>query len=463
MRSRNLISLSSALAAFALQFGAVAPLRADDASEIAALREQIRLLDQKLRVLERKHELAEEAAAVAAPTAAKVTVNDRGYTLASGDAASSIRLRGLVQLDARLFSGDGGIVNNAFVLRRARLISEGQLGRKFGFSIFTEFGGATVSVLDANFTVRLDRGLQFKFGKFKSPVGLEQLQNDPVTFFNERSLATNLVPNRDIGIEGSGELWGGRLNYQAGVFNGLADGGSSLNNTDFDNSKDFVGRVMVTPFRNVAASPVQGLSLGIAASAGDARSASGRTSGYRTDGQQTFFTYQASVQADGQNWRISPQLDYRRGPLGLMAEHVQSTANLRPAAGGAKTELQNRAWQVAVGYVLTGEDSSFGGVSPRTNFDLAAGTWGAFEVVARVAGLKIDDAAFPLFASPAVSAARADSYALGLNWFLGKAVVFKIDYYHTDFGLHALAPAIPTTSLLRQDEKALTSRFQLTF
>lgn len=463
MRNLNPISLRAALATLAFLSGAAMPLPAAERSELEALREQIRILDQKLRELERKQELSEAAATAAAAAAGKVAATDRGYSLASSDAANSVRIRGLVHFDARAFADDGGIVNNAFVLRRARLISEGQFARHYGFQLVSEFGGGTASILDANLTVEVTRSLQFKFGKFKTPVGHEQLQSDSVTFFNERSIATNLVPGRDLGIQVSGDLLGGVLTYQAGLFNGLGDAGSSLGNTDFDNSKDLVARVIATPFRNSAGSPLRGLSLGLAASTGQARTAAGRTAGYRTDGQQTFFTYNSSVVAAGENWRISPQLDYRQGPFGIIGEHVVSTVNVRPSATGAKTELQNRAWQVAAGYVLTGEDSSFNGVVPRTNFDFAAHTWGAFELVARYATVKIDDAAFPAFASPASSAAAADSLGLGVNWFLSKAVAFKVDYYQTDFGLSPLAPAVPTAPILRQDEQVLISRFQVAF
>jgi phosphate-selective porin OprO/OprP len=461
MKFRN-TWLAPVLAFSAFASGPVRTARADDAAEIAALREQIRLLDQKLRVLERKHELAEEAAAAAAPTTAKVTVSDRGDTLASPDGANSIRVRGLVQMDARFFGADGGIVNNAFVLRRARLITEGQFARNYSFQLLTEFGGSAVSIPDANFTVAINRGLQFKFGKFKSPVGHEQLQSDSFTLFNERSIATNLVPNRDVGIQASGELLDNTVAYQLGILNGLADG-SNTTNTDFDNGKELVGRVMFTPFRSAAGSLLQGLTFGLSGSTARAKTAAGRSSGYRTDGQQTFFTYNAAVVSDGENWRISPQLDYRHGAFGLMSEYVSSTVNVRPSATGPRTELTNKAWQTTVAYVVTGEDSSYGGVVPKTNFDWSAGTWGALEFVARFADLKIDDTTFPLFASAAASASEAKSVGLGFNWYLSKPVVFKIDYYHTEFGLHATAPAIPTTPVIRQDEQAFISRFQLAF
>jgi phosphate-selective porin OprO/OprP len=449
------------LASLALAVGLAPALRAADSDEIKLLREQLRLLEQKLLVLERKQEIKDEAAAAAAPTTPKITVNDKGVTIASGDGANSIRLRGLVQLDSRLFFDDGA-GSNAFVLRRARLISEGQFARNYSFQLVTEFGGSSASILDANLNIALSKALQFKFGKFKSPIGLEQLQSDTWTFFNERSIASNLAPNRDLGIQAWGDLLDGKVNYAVGVFNGVADGASSTN-TDFDNDKDIVARVFASPFRDEAGSALQGLSFGLAGSIGREKTAAGRTGGYRTDGQQTFFSYNAATIADGQSWRISPQFDYRNGSLGILGEYIVSTVNVRPGAAGAKAELQNKSWQLAAGYVLTGEDSSYAGVVPTTNFSPSGGTWGAFEVTGRFANVQVDDATFPLFASAANSANEASSIGLGLNWYLSKAVAFKLDYYQTDFGFNAAAPAVSSSAVLRQDEKVFITRVQLGF
>lgn len=438
------------------------PARAADETteEIQRLRALIGELDQKLRVLERKQELKDEEAAAAAKSAPKVTLNDRGFTLASADGANSVRLRGLVQLDSRTFFGDEGVGRHAFVLRRARLISEGVLAKNYGFQFVTEFGGSSVSIIDANLTYNFSPALQLKVGKFKSPIGIELLQSDSWTFFTERSLATNLVPNRDLGLQLGGDVFGGKLNYAAGVFNGLPDGGSS-SNADFDNSKEFAGRVLFSPFKDQE-SAWSGLSLGIAGSIGDQNTTAGRPAGYRTDGQQTFFSYAAPVVADGDTWRLSPQLDFRHGPFGLQGEFTRSTINVRPNVTGPAVELSNEAWNLAAGYVLTGEKSSYGGVVPASNFDPAAGTWGAWEVVARVSQLDVDDAAFPLFASPATNASRATSFGVGLNWYPAKAVAVKIDYFQTDFDLDVAAPPIPA-ALLQQDEQVFITRFQLGF
>jgi phosphate-selective porin OprO/OprP len=464
---RNLIRTGAALitAAALSTPSTAAPV---DSTELQALRDQVHALEQQLKVLARQIEIKEEAATAAAPTTPKITVSDKGVTLASADGANSLKLRGLVQLDHRLFFDDGGITNNSFLLRRARLILEGAFAKNYSFQLVPEFGGgnataaSAVSILDANFGIAVSPALQFKFGKFKSPVGLELLQSDSWTFFNERSIVTNLVPNRDLGIQASGDVLGGKVNYAVGIFGGVADGATSTN-ADFDNEKDVVARVIASPFKNNAGSALQGLSFGVAGSYGRQKGTSGRTAGYRTDGQQTFFSYLGTTITDGPNWRVSPQFDYRNGSFGLLGEYVLSASNVRPSATGPKAELRNKAWQLAAGYVLTGENSSYNGVVPATNFDFSNGTWGAFEVVARYSNLQLDEDAFPLYASPASNASEASSFGVGLNWYLSKTVAFKLDYYQTSFDFPAGAPATSTSALLRQDEKAFITRFQIAF
>jgi hypothetical protein len=93
----------------------------------------------------------------------------------------------------------------------------------------------------------------------------------------------------------------------------------------------------------------------------------GLASSYLTDGQQTFFSYTNNVVASGTHWRLSPQGYYYWGPFGLLGEYVISDQEVRK--GAVKADIQNTAWQVAAGWVLTGEDASYAGVTPRHPFD----------------------------------------------------------------------------------------------
>jgi phosphate-selective porin OprO/OprP len=457
----------------AVAFAGFSPAQAQSRDEdIQALREQIRQLDQKLRVLERTQELKEETAVAAAKAAPKITATDGRVEIASSDGAHSLRLRGLVQGDFRGYDAAND-PSNTFLLRRARLIFEGKFNKIFNYVIQPEFGG-TIQILDAYVNVGLSPELQVRVGKFKTPVGLEQLQSDPVAFFNERSVATGLTPNRDVGLQISGDVLEKRLNYTLGVFNGVPDGGNNTTgSTDFDSDKLFAARLFATPFAGDEDSVLAGLGFGIAASVSDFETASGRAANYRTDGQQSFFTYLTSttnaadnVVAVGRGLTYSPQAYFYRGPLGVLAEYVVSSIEVQRGTGRI-ADVKNHGYNLSVGYVLTGEESSYRGVSPKNTFNPSAGTWGAFEVVARVAGVDIDDTVFTgpatlRLANPNSSATELTSYGLGLNWYLSKSVRAGFNIFQNEF---KLAPgATPAANaLISDDESTFISRLQLSF
>ena len=472
------------------------PAQTASASDIEALREQIRLLDQKLRVLERNQELKDETAVADAKKQPKITVGDGRVEIASADGANSLRLRGLVQADARFYFDDANAAQDGFVLRRARLIFEGKFADRFSYVVQPEFAGSSVSILDANLNLAVAPEFNVLAGRFKTPVGLEQLQSDSVAFFNERSVATNLAPNRDVGLQLHGLLASNRLGYQVAATNGVIDGGNSPADS-LNNEGDFTlsGRLFATPFVNDKDSALKGLGFGIAGATGNyqgsiansgttAASATTLLSRYRTDGQQEFFRYRTAsattntsfantTLADGTSYVISPQAYFYTGPLGVLAEYFYTGSDVSIGSGAttnART-LHNKAYNLSVGYVLTGEDASFKGVVPKANFNPSAGTWGAFEVVARFANLDIDNDAFTdpdgagaavSLANPNNAATEVTTYGLGLNWYLSKSVRIGANVFQSNFKLApGAAPAANT--VLTDDETAFITRVQVSF
>ena len=88
--------------------------------------------------------------------------------------------------------------------------------------------------------------------------------------------------------------------------------------------------------------------------------------GYVTDGQQQFFAFNATTVADGEHWRVAPQTYYYVGPFSLLGEYTISAQNVRQTvAPFQQALLRNTGWQVAAGWVLTGEDATFTGVTPQ--------------------------------------------------------------------------------------------------
>ena len=468
--SMNVHRWAVALIVIGSQTVADEPLWADDTTDtIKDLKQQIEQLDQKVRILERNRELEKEAVASKTNDFPRISIGEKGFSFGSSDGAFAINLKGAIQFDSRTFFKDGGIKgNDGFLLRRARPIISGTVFRDFDFLFVPDFGGSSVQIFDAYFNYRYKPGLQLQVGKFKSPVGLEQLQADVNVTFNERALPTDLVPNRDIGAQLHGDLFDGAVSYAAGIFNGLGDSRNS-NNADFEDDKEFAGRLFLQPLKKYDLSVFKGLGFGAAGSCGDSSTANalpattgGGTAGYATDGQQQFFAYRNTVVATGKHWRFSPQGFYYFGPFGLLGEYVISSQDVQTNAL-TTAGLKHKAWQITGSWVLTGEDASYKGVLPARSFNPAGGQWGAVQLVARYAQLKIDSAAFPVFADPAVSARSADAWSVGLNWYLNRNVLVKTSFSRTTFsgggGAGTTAPSIVT----RQAENVLFTRVQLAF
>ena len=434
--------------------------------ELEQLKKQITELDQKVRILEREREIDQDGATTAQKAAPKITLGGNGFSFASGDSNFVAQLHGLVQFDSRSFFNDGGVNgNDGFLLRRARPIFSGTVFHDFDYNFTPDFGGSTVQIQDAYLNYRYSPEFQVQAGKFKSPIGLEQLQSDPVTSFNERSLATALVPNRDLGLDLHGDLFGGVASYAVGVFNGAPDYSSTTTNSSFQDDKAFVGRVFYQPWKNSDVNALRGFGFGIAgsyeANHPNTNSATGLTPGYVTDGQQKFFSYNAGVNASGAQWRLSPQAYYYYGPFGLLAEYVVSDQQVSKAASHA--DLQNKAWEVSGSWLLTGEDASYAGITPLHPFDPRNNQWGAWQLVARYGELNVDRQAFTgsIFADPKKSAAGAQAWSVGLNWYLNKNIRADLSYSRTTFS--GFTGSTTAGLVPAQPENVLFSRLQLAF
>ena len=461
--SRKLLSLSLAVAACTVAASAQAQQltvdqlqqRLERLERLAGVEgEGIALadLDQRLRILERRLELQEEERVAAAKTAPKITVDQKGAAFKSGDGAYELKLRGLLQGDARVFLGSNANQNDTFLLRTARPTLEGNLGKLVAYRFTPEFAGDSTSIVDAYADLRFNPAYTLRVGKFTSPVGLERLQSSAALVDVERALASELAPNRDLGVQLQGEAAKGKFSYALGVFNGAVDGRDAVSSNP-DDDVELAGRVFFEPLKG-SDSAWAGLGFGLGASSGSEHGAgSNFLPRYRTPGQATFFAYRSTVLADGDQRRWSPQGWFYRNGLGLQGEYIVSRQEV--ARDGRQTGLEHRAWQATASYVLSGEDASYRGVTPVRPFGVNGGH-GALELTARYGELDIDDAAFPFYADPATAATRARAWTLGANWYLTANLKLATNYLHTRFDAATGQAVLP-------DEKAVFSRLQVSF
>jgi phosphate-selective porin OprO/OprP len=390
------------------------------------------------------------------PRAPFVAGYKNGFTLQSETGDFALRLGGYAQVDGRFALGDdAGLVKNQFLIRRARPIFQGTVARHFDFYVAADFGNGTTVLFDSYLDVHFTTALRIRAGKMKSPFGIERLQSAPNIFFVERALPTNLVPNRDVGLQVHGELSHGALAYQLAVMDGASDSGNI--DGDTNDAKDVVGRLFLEPWRPKGSSPLRGLGFGIAGSRGNAN---GTVRGYTSVSQVNVFSYGTTVTAAGDRVRFSPQGWLFLGPMGVLAEYVQARHDVQRVETGKPTStarLRNSAWSVTGSWLVTGEDASYAGVKPKSFFVPSSRKWGALQLVARLNSIDVDPETFSGgFADPTRSVRRARAWGVGLNWIWNTNLKYVLDYEQTRFTGGGVGGDRPT-------EKSVQSRLQVSF
>jgi phosphate-selective porin OprO/OprP len=464
----------------ALEAGRVLPEIAVAAEEGPTTRE----LEQQIKLVERQRELATEAAEAKAQEAPKFSAGAGGLSFTSGDGNFAFKLKGLVQADAQVFFHDNPLLegNDGFYLRRVRTAIQGTLFKDFEYVVAPQYGGLgqdQIQILDASVAYKFG-AFEARIGKFKGPVGLELLQGVTVLPFNERSLVSDLVPQRNVGAQFSGKLWDDTVSFAAGIFNNAGDQRNPAN-FDYSDDKEFAGRLFFQPFKQAALKPLQGFGFGLGGSYSQVSSNAvglprvGATApGYSTTpGNQQFFAYNPTVGpvvADGVHWRLSPQGSFYYGPFGLLGEYAVSSQEVYNSTTFRSAGLTHDAWQLTAEWVLTGEAASYSGINPIRPFSLPGGGWGAWQLVGRFSKFDVDDDAFPTFANPLASATGATSWSVGLNWWLNRNVRVLSSFTHTTFEgggapVNVADPAtvIALATVTAQDENVLSTRVQLSF
>jgi phosphate-selective porin len=370
---------------------------------------------------------------------------DEGFFVQSANGDYRLNLGTVLQADGRFSMDDPPPVTNTFTIRKARVVLAGRAAKYFDYRFMPDFGSGSPTILDAYFDLRFSRALRIRAGKDKTPIGYELLIGDTSLLFPERSLASSLVPNRDVGFQAQGDLANGKAYFAGGVFNGVPDGTSSSADVDTNNRKDVAGRFV---------GHTGGLGFQIGGSHG---TEGGPAPSFKTSIGQTWFSYDRAVSALGTHNRVTPSVFYYHGPIGAFAEFVRSAQGVTHAVG--VTTIANQAWDVTGSYVLTGERTSDRGVRPAHPFDPESGEWGALQLVARYAELTVDRRAFDGGFAAIDANRRAHQFTLGVNWYPAAVVKYYVNFERTAFqGGYSGSAAVT-----RPPENVIFVRAQLAF
>jgi phosphate-selective porin OprO/OprP len=420
----------------------------------APWQEQFAQIDQRTRALENER----------IANGPIFQTDENGFAIISHDGRYQVRFKGLLQFDGRAFLGDSTLSPlDTFVVRKIRPILAGTVLGLTDFFFSPDFGNnATPFITDAYLDTHPRAWLRIRVGKFKQPYGLERLQADQDLTFIERGLDQNLTPQREVGLQIWGDIAGGILRYEGGIFNGLPDNAITPD-IDSNEAKTFGGRLFVQPFNTPSLKFLGRLGVGIAGSTGKELGSPTNTwlPTFKSAGQNTIFTYLSSATvpaqtlfSSGRHSRVNPELYYYNGPFGLLAEWVYEHQEV--ARGTATGAFNNSAGHVTAS-VAIGGDVTYEGVKPYHDLDLSQGGWGALEIGARFNWLEIDSAVFPTAADPTKSVSKATGYGLALNWQLSRNLKASGNWEETFFTGGASKGAD------RNTEKVLIGRFQVAF
>lgn len=371
-----------------------------------------------------------------------------GFFLMSSGGDFFLRIPVLLQADLRTFPYDQtgtnpGVNPSTFILQRVRPMIHVRLWRYFRGFMTPDLGNGftqnpnvqgRVQTPDAFGEWDYYSGFRVRIGKFKSPIGLEMLQGIQNLSFMERSLARNLLPNRDLGAM----LWGvfdhGLLEYQLGVFNGVPNANFYTEGRAFSSGKTLEARLFTRPFITAALDPLRGFGIGVGMSYGSVRQNNGQDPMQTETFSYTFFQYNPAVTGDGDRWRVSPQMAWYWKRFGFLSQYVLSSQALRRDDTRTSIRTTDDAWSVQGSWFLTDDTATFGRVEPRRPLAPAQGQWGAWEVAVRYAQLNIDPDTFAFgFADAGINARRAKSTTVGLNWYLNSNVRLIANFVHSDF------------------------------
>jgi phosphate-selective porin OprO and OprP len=394
----------------------------------------------------------------------------KGFYIESPDKVFSLRITGQVQLDYREFLNTKDRTDiDTFLLRRARFGLEATLAKYYEFRFLPDFGSGTTIVQDAYMNAHWWDALQFEVGRFKQPISYEQLIQDRYVPTLERSLMDQLVPQRDLGAMIHGEqIFDNRLDYGVSISNGEING----NSTDLNNHKDVDGRMAIRPLNSPELPPwLNYLGIGVSGGFGIEQEAISPAT-LRMEDTVPFLNFNSTVRADGLRTRLCPEFTYFYGPFGFMAQYYEEHQQMQPSATGAGSKIvidvPFMGYTLLATLLLTGETRTTWSeqLMPLRPFDPRSPirSPGAWELVARVARLDLDDVfekGAAQLVNPKNNSNEAMDVTVGFNWYLNGWLRTQFNYEHDMFGQPVLLGSTADNELKSQD--SLFTRLMVVF
>lgn len=169
---------------------------------------------------------------------------------------NDIKVSGYIQAYYGWFEGSSN--KDTFDLRRGFLTLDGKSDKNIDYRVQVDVVADTKILRDAWVKYNGFSFFTIKVGQFKIPFSHEQLTGSSSLYTIERSkVATILSYAYDIGILLEGNTGNSKVAYAAALVNGTGS-----NTADTNDNKDFVGRIVMEPFKADDTTVLKNLSLG---------------------------------------------------------------------------------------------------------------------------------------------------------------------------------------------------------
>ncbi len=395
---------------------------------------------------------AQQVAAAMPKPDTTVSMKKGVASIASSDAAFSLAVHGVMQMDAASYSQDKDLpaavtardLNSGINLRRARLGVNGKMFGSFDYNILAEFGGSGAE--DAGRIQELwvqysgyDHA-KFRVGAFPPLLGLEDGASTNSQPFLERPASAEVARSMAGGdyrmaaaVFGNGDRWLYSLALTGNNISTLNTQATAFTAANNDEQLGIAARVAGTPLRGFDWLVHVGANYSAVINPADAGAAAAtrypvqlrdrpelRVDGTRLVDAGAINTQSSSItgfELAGQYKSVFAQGE----------AFSYKVTRLNPAAGVTDPEFSG--WYVEGGWSITGEarkynltTAAFDGVTPRDNFDPKNGKWGAWELVARYSTLDLNYHQGATLAADRVLGGQQDIASLGFDWQLNPTV-----------------------------------------
>ena len=314
-----------------------------------------------------------------------------------------------------------GDLQDGTEIRRARLFASGRLHQTVSYKAQFDFASGTAAFKDVYIGVgSLPLVGNLRVGHFKEPLSLEIAGSSNHIPLIERSLASDLAPERNTGVMLHRHARGKRVTWACGVFRDT----DAYGNDTGDGEYNVTGRLTGLPLYGDGGRMLTHVGIGYSyrTPPGGAVRYSARPEAHLAPR----LVDTGTVPADAVNLLGAEAL------LILNAASVQSEfiASLVDRSDG--TDAAFFGYYVVVSVAITGEHRAYSrsaassqGITPKRSF--GAGGVGAWEIATRYSCLDLDDAG--------IAGGTLRDITLGLNWYLNPNTRLMCNYVIAEHSL----------------------------